>query len=431
MDKETLAYIITDFHERSLPQVYSRLVQLPLELDKVVTLVGIRRSGKTSIFFDTMGRLISGGIDKRNILYLNFEDDRLFPIKIADMDLILRTYHELYPDKIGERKYVFLDEVHQVDGWEKYIRRIYDTENVRIFVTGSSSKLVPQQIAASLRGRTISFEIFPLQFSEFLLFRGISGKEYSKTFQAKMNNAFQDFLGWGSFPEIVLTEELYYRQKILREYSDLILYKDLIEHYGIKNLFLLKYLLKHIMVNTAKLFSINRLFNDLKSQGYSVSKDALYEYVGYLQESFILFSVEKYSSSVRVRQQNPSKTYVIDTGLSRVFQGAPHADIGRKLENALYISLRAREDISEIFYYHDTGEVDFIYREKGTIVLANVSLAINDVSTLQREVDSLRNAKERIPKARTLLITHEWKKDLIPSDIEIIPATTFLRHYDG
>jgi hypothetical protein len=276
MNKETLKHILTDFHSTPLPDIFDRALRLPLDLKKIITLSGIRRSGKTSLLFLTIRRLLEEGIEKQRIVYLNFEDDRLFPVHLSDMDLILRAYNELYPDNIDKTKYLFLDEIHQVDNWEKYIRRIYDTERVRIYLTGSSSRMLSRDIATALRGRGIHYEVFPLGFKELLDFKKIEYRPYSTESEARVQNALNEYLLWGGFPEVVKTEDTQIRRKILEEYADLILYKDLIEQYGIKNQFLLKYLLKHFMVNAATLVSANKLFQDLKSQGVSLSKNSLY-----------------------------------------------------------------------------------------------------------------------------------------------------------
>ena len=114
MNKETIKFILSDFHEKSLPEAFNRSLELPLDVDKIVTLIGIRRSGKTYLMYRTMQRLIDNGVDKHNIIYINFEDDRLFPVKLSEMDLILKAYHELYPDKLSEKKYLFLDEIQQI-----------------------------------------------------------------------------------------------------------------------------------------------------------------------------------------------------------------------------------------------------------------------------------------------------------------------------
>ncbi|RLB14806.1 MAG: ATP-binding protein [Thermoplasmata archaeon] len=426
MNRETIKYVLTDFHSRPLPKVFDRDLKLPLDLNKVISLVGIRRSGKTSLLYSTMQRLIEEGVNKKDILYLNFEDDRLFPIKLSEMDLVLRAYHELYPEKLGKTKYMFLDEIQQVDGWEKYVRRIYDTEDIRIYVTGSSSKVVSSGISTSLRGRTISFEVFPLSFKEFLCFKGIEIKQYSTSQEARIINALNEYLLWGGFPEVAKTDDSYLRVKILHEYADLILYKDLIEQYGIKNQYLLKYLLKHFMVNPATLFSLNKLYNDLRSQGVSASKNSLYEYVEYLRRAYILFKTVKYSRSFRAQMQNPSKNYIVDTGLIRVYQADPSRDIGRKLENAVYMHLRASENVGEIFYHKNRFEIDFVYQKGKDFNLLNVSYNLDTKDTAKREVNGLLKGKKCFPHARTALLLNDWQPEFIPEDVKIIPAWQFL-----
>jgi len=426
MNKETIKFILGDFHEKPLPEAFRRGLELPLDVNKIVTLVGIRRSGKTYLLYLTMQRLIGRGIDKKNIIYINFEDDRLFPVKLADMDFILRAYHELYPDKLAEKKYLFLDEIQQVSDWEKYVRRIYDTESVRIYLTGSSSKTVSRDISTTLRGRAIHYEVFPLSFREYLDFKGIEAKSYSTSVEARIIHALREYLDWGGFPEVVIEEDKYLRWKTLQEYADLILYKDLIEQYGIKNQYLLKYLLKHFMANPATLVSINKLYNDLKSQGLSLSKDSLYEYIEYLREAYILFHTAKYSRSVRVQTQNPSKYYIVDTGLMQSFLPDPGRDLGKKLENVLYLHLRTNQKIKEVFYYKNRFEIDFFYYAGTRLHLANASYGVQDLDTAKREINGLLKGKKLFPDARDALILNNWEPELIPGNIEVIPAWRFL-----
>ena len=425
MNKEIFKYILTNFHDTPLPRGFSRKLALPLDSKKIITVVGIRRSGKTYLLYLTMQRLVDRGVDKRNIIYLNFEDDRLFPVKLSEMDLILKAYHELYPEKLNERKILFLDEIQQIPGWEKYIRRIYDTESVQVYLTGSSSRAVSLDISTTLRGRAIHYEVFPLSFGEYLNFKGIEIKRYSTPTEARMLHALHEYLQWGGFPEVVMEEDKHIKLKILQEYADLILYKDLIEQYGIKNHYLLKYLLKHFMTNPSGLVSINKLYNDLKSQGISLSKGSLYEYIEYLLQAYILFSTSKYSRSVRVQTQNPSKYYIVDTGLNRVFTANRGRDLGKKLENAIYLHLRTQQDVHDIFYYKNRFEIDFFYDEANRRHFINASYSVQDVDTAKREVSGLTNVKKQFPDAIDALVLNDWDPDLIPETTKVIPAWQF------
>ncbi len=426
MNKETIKYILTDFHEKWLPPVFDRDLELPLDLGKIIAIVGIRGSGKTFLLFRTMQRLTARNIPRENIIYVNFEDDRLFPTQLDEMDLILRAYHELYPDKQTEKKYIFLDEIQQVPGWEKYVRRIHDTENVGIYITGSSSTLVSRDISTALRGRSIQYEVFPLSFGECLRFKKIEVRDYSARAEARILHALNDYLEWGGFPEIVQTGDSRIRMKILKEYVDLLLYKDLIDQYGVKNQYLLKYLLKYFMVSPATLTSLNKVYNNLKSQGVSVSKNSLYEYIEYLHDAFIIFSTVKHSPSLKVQKQNPSKYYIIDTGLARPFYMGGGKDIGRKLENAVFLHLRRSETVGEIYYYKNTFETDFLFIRESGAMLANVSYEVNEIKTAEREIASLLKCGKLFPDSPAILIMNDWKKELIPVAVQPVAAWKFL-----
>jgi len=426
MDKETIKYIIKDFQEKPLPEVKKRQIELPLDLNRIITLIGIRRSGKTYLLYHTIQRLLKRNVDKRNIVYLNFEDDRMFPVKLDEMDLILRAYHEMYPEKISEKKYLFLDEIQRLSNWEKYVRRIYDTESIQIFLTGSSSKISSRKVSSSLRGRTTQYEVFPLSFKEYLDFKGISVIPYSTSSEIKIHSALDEYLIWGGFPEVVLTENHELRRKILHEYSDLIFYKDLIEQYGIHNQYLMKYLIKHLMVNPSMLISIHKLYNDLRSQGISLSKNALYEYVEYLREAYVIFSTSKYSSSIRVQRHNPDKYYVIDTGLIGQFSPGLNKDIVKKMENAVYLQLRRKRESEKIYYYKNSFEIDFVYPDNEHLEIMNVSYTVTDSRTSERETGGLIKGKIQFSDARVKLITNEYNKSLIPENVPVEPAWKFL-----
>ncbi|CAA6821172.1 MAG: Predicted ATPase, partial [uncultured Sulfurovum sp.] len=165
--KETFKKLIINFQERTFGRIVPRDYEIPMTTKKIVSLIGVRRSGKTYILFSLIEKLRKR-IDPQNIVYINFEDDRLFPLKLKNLDDLMEGYYELYPEKREEKVYLFLDEVQNVEGWEKYIRRIGDTLNLQLYITGSSSKLLSSEIATSLRGRTITYEVFPFSFKEYL-----------------------------------------------------------------------------------------------------------------------------------------------------------------------------------------------------------------------------------------------------------------------
>jgi predicted AAA+ superfamily ATPase len=424
--KDTIKYIIRDFHESGVPELRRRKIHLPLDLNKIISIVGIRRSGKTYLCYDTIQRLLEQGIELSRCIYLNFEDDRLFPFTLNELDLILKAYNELYPQHYNQTKYLFLDEIQRIENWGRYIRRIYDTENVRIYVTGSSSQLAAGALSSALRGREIRYHVTPLSFKEYLDFRDIEEVPFSTHSDVQIRHALYRYLHWGGFPEVVLIEDDYIRRKILQEYSDLILYKDLIEHYGIHNHYLLKYLLKHTMSNPATLLSLNKLYRDLKSQGLSLSKDALYEYTGYLRDALVLYSVEKCSDSLRVRTQNPSKSYVVDIGLVQMFVAPGKVDLGRKLDNMVYLYLKHNLGIDEICYYRDGIDIDLVFTMDGEKVYLNVAYDITDPATARRETDSLIKILQKDSKSQPMLAAVEANLNYIPENIKFIPVEKLL-----
>ncbi len=309
MKKETFKQLILDFQAKDLSHVIDRDFQLPANLDKTISLVGVRRSGKTFILFSLIRRLRET-VDNRNIIYINFEDDRLFPLTLSDMNLLIETYYEMFPQKKMEKIYLFLDEIQNVPDWEKFIRRVQDTENCRIFITGSSAKLLGKEIATSMRGRSLTYEIFPLSFKEYLKFKNIQPGDYSSFGSARLKNAFNDYVSRGGFPETVHYDDDVYR-RTLQDYMDLIMYKDIVDRYDIKNKLLLKYLIKFCFVNISKLLSPNKLYRDFKSQGLRLSKNTIYDYLGYLEDAYGAFCMPIYRQSAAEELQNPKKSTVL------------------------------------------------------------------------------------------------------------------------
>ncbi|RLD28211.1 MAG: ATP-binding protein, partial [Bacteroidetes bacterium] len=248
--KELLKEKIRDF-QNSLPyKLIPREISLPVDSGKIVTVTGVRRCGKTHVLYDTINHLISGGIAKEQILFLSFDDER-FNFKTEEFDLILRAYRELFPEIMLSEVYIFFDEIQMADHWEQFVRRIYDSETKRIFLSGSNSKMLASDIATSLRGRTLQFEIFPLSFSEYCDFNALDKDIHLTKNAAKLLNASKAFVKFGSFPELSLTDHSNY-DNILQEYYFVLLYKDIVERYNIRNVPVLKYFVSRLLNNLSK-----------------------------------------------------------------------------------------------------------------------------------------------------------------------------------
>jgi predicted AAA+ superfamily ATPase len=414
--RETFKRLITDFIQKDIKNIVPRDYDIPLKSKKIISLIGVRRSGKSSILFDIINTL-RDNIPKEQILYLNFEDDRLFPLKLQNLDDILESYFELYPQNFDKKLYLFLDEVQVVDGWEKYIRRVYDNYDIHIYITGSSAKLLSSEIATSLRGRSITFEIFPLSFKEYLQFKNIKVDLYSTKSLGFIKNALNSYLIDGGFIETV-EEDSTISRKILSDYLELIVYKDIVDRYNIKNRMLLKQLTKYCFTNIATLISFTKLYNDFKSQGFKLSKDTIFEYISHLEDAYALFSMPIYKNSIKQEQRNPKKIFAIDNGFKKIYDYAIGEDLSKLYENIVFLHLRRQT--KEIYYYKGKQELDFYANIDGKKLLINVSVDIKNEKTKQREFKALLEAMEYFNTTQAYLITKDEDKIEIIQDKKII-----------
>jgi uncharacterized protein len=410
--------LINDFIQRPLADVRRRDLPLPLDLPKIISLLGPRRSGKTYLLFD-VARQLRQQMASSRIVYLNFEDDRLIPLSVADLNDLVEGYYALFPDHRDETVYFLLDEVQVVEQWEVFVRRLSDQENCRIYLTGSSSKLLSRELATALRGRTLPFEVFPLSFAEFLRFRGVEVNLPSSQGTATLQHELAQYLKQGGFPELIFLPEIYH-ERTIREYIDLMIYRDLVERFNLRNPALIKYLLKHFLKNLASPLSFQKVYRDLRAQGYTIAKNTVYEYFSYLEEAFVLFAVQRWSTSVRQQAINPVKIYGIDPAFKRIMSIGE--DQGRLLENLVYLHLRRTEQ--QVHYWLGKQEVDFLAEGQ----LINVCLELDNPETRQREVAGLWEGMEAmdLPEA-TLLTWHQRETIEQPGKrIQVIPVAEWL-----
>jgi uncharacterized protein len=358
------------------------------------------------------------------LVYLNFDDDRLFPLEIQSLNDFIEAYYEMYPGNRDEKVYFFLDEIQNISNWELFVRRIYDKENCFIYLTGSSSRLLSKEIATSLRGRTMVYELFPLSFSEFLTWRSITNIEHSIKSQSAVVNAFDHYTIASSLPELFNFPGDAIN-KVLHEYMNMVIYKDLIERYQLSNHYLVKYLVKFLLLNTGNLLSINKMYNDFKSLGLKVAKQSLYQYIDYLEDAFIFYTVPLFTNNLREKNRNPRKVYCVDNGLKELVSITK--DTGRLYENLVFLQLRRKH--REIFYYKQKQEVDFcFYNENKEMELINVCYSLGDQQTRQRETDGLKEAMIALDVKHSVLINNNLEEDISVDDrtITIIPLWKWL-----
>ena len=422
--RDVFKKIITDFHEKEMPPTLLRDVLIPVTSGKIVSIIGVRRSGKTSLLYQVIEKL-KETVSPTDIIYINFEDDRLFPLELKHLNELMEAYYELHPDKREKKVYVFLDEIQNVEHWEKFVRRIYDSLNVEIFITGSSSKLLSSEIATALRGRTITYELFPFSFSEYLRFRKIDVNIHSSKSVSYITNAFDDYITHGGFPETVgALPDI--RSRILKDYVDLIIYRDIIERHGIKNHALMKHLVKYCFSNMATSASMTKLYNDFKSQGFKLGKDTLFAYFSYLSDAFAVFSVPVFRNSVREEMRNPKKIYAVDNGLKSIYDASLSPDYGRLYENTAFLHLRRKT--REVYYFLQNQEVDLYCRSGNEQIVANIAYDISNPKTRARELNGLVEALNFFNHDQGYLLTGNHEETLTHhgKTISILPLWKWL-----
>lgn len=413
--KTNIKTIILENQNTELPKFYLRNIDIPINLNIVISIIGARRSGKTYVLYKAIQEVLNSGIDKKKILFLNFEDERL-EFQTKDLDLILQAYSELFPETDLKDVYFFFDEIQNIKGWEKFIRRIFDTKSRKIFITGSNSKLLSTEIATELRGRTISYTIYPLSLSEYLDFHNIKKDLYPQKNKSKIIHYTKKFLLEGGFPETVFFEKKH-RLKILQQYFNVMIFRDIVERYKISDTKTLKFFIKKIFASVTKPFSVNKTYNDLKSQGYKISNTYLYNYFEYCNNIFISQSINKFDFSEIKQEKSDKKTYIIDTGLLSAIEFSVSRNAGKLLENMVALEFMKAE--KELFYFKNNNECDFIVKDKEKLFPVQVSYDISDSETLKRAIKGLLEACKYIDSKEGTIITFDNEEEIVHNNIKI------------
>lgn len=427
--QNVLDLLIDDFHERPLPQLVPRQQSVAWVAGKANCVVGMRRAGKTWFCYQQMHELLAHGVPKERLLYLNFEDERLLPFSVTDFHLVLETYFRKFPEFKHQPCYMFLDEVQRIAGWDMFVRRVLDTEQLSVCVTGSSSKLLSTEIATSLRGRSLTTEIFPFSFREFLRFHQAEPelpRRFGSATRAILQHQIGAYLKTGGFPEVQgLDDDL--RRQVLRNYVDVVILRDVVERHAISNVVALRALIRHIMSAPATRFSINKFYHALRSQGVACTKNDLYAFLEHLTDAFLVYTAPIHARSEHVRRVNPRKVYAIDPGLLGAMAFHTMEDRGALLENLVYMHLR-RQGAVPAYYVTQTGaEVDFVVlpEDGREHRLIQVCWGLANPPTRQREVTTLLSAMDELQVQRGTIVT--WlDEDTSDDRIAIVPAWRWL-----
>lgn len=415
MDQELIKQIIGE-NQEFVQNV--KLLQRPFKFEDNGNYIflGIRRAGKSYLMFQRIHELMKRGTDIEEILYLNFEDERFIGLKSEDLDEIKRVYEETF----SSRPIFFLDEIQIVPGWEKFVRRLAD-KSYRVFVTGSNAKMLSSEIATTLGGRFLIQNVYPFSFREFLNFEGFELKPnwlYTPGTRNGVVRSFDTYFYNGGFPELLSFED---KRSWLSGLYQKIFFGDLVARYSLRNSDSMRLLVKKLAESVMQPSSYNRLKNIVSSAGESVGVRTIIDYVGYLQETWLIFSLENYAARFAERESN-RKYYFIDNGILNLFIFRPETLL---LENLVAITLH-RQFGEKVYFYNQHIEVDFYIPEESWLI--QVSYNISDVQTFEREVNGIVKAAKFLNAERLQIVTRNDER-VIEKDglsIEVLPIWKWL-----
>ena len=360
---------------------------------------------------------------------MNFEDERLAGLSAEHLHPLVENYYRRHPETRGRKTVTWcLDEIQVVPGWERFVRRLLDTEQVEIFVTGSSAALLSREIATALRGRAWEVLLHPFRFDEALRHQGATLPEapdfLSSPARSAIESAFLHYLEVGGFPE-AQGLEVGTRRQLLRDYLDVAMLRDVVERHEVTNVAGLRWLVRHLLGNAAGLFDVEKFYGALRSQGLSISKDTVHQLLAHLTDCFLVRTVWLETSSERQRMVNPRKAYPVDPGLIPVFDRTGRANVGHALETAVMVELERRR--CEVTYVRtpDGHEVDFLARHPdGREELIQVCSEASERATAERELRALAEARRLHPRAslRLVTLTRTAVPLAVPEDIVVQPA---------
>ncbi|WP_447973886.1 ATP-binding protein [Nitrospira sp. Kam-Ns4a] len=428
-----LAEMLADSLAAPLPAGTPRRVHGTVSLPgKATAVIGMRRAGKTIFLHQLRRERLERGVARERLPYINFEDERLGGLEAGHLHLLVEEYYRRYPAYRGREVVTWcLDEIQVVPGWERFVRRLLDTEKVEVFLSGSSAALLSREVATSMRGRGWEVVIHPFSFEEYLRHHGQETPQrldrMTSAERSRLEHALLAYLDAGGFPEaqgLAPPDRL----TLLTQYVDVAMLRDVVERHGVSNVAGLRWLVRHLLGNPCGLFSVEKFYAGLKSQGIAISRETVHHLVGYLEDCFLVRTCWVAASSERRRMVNPRKAYPVDPGLIPAFDRTGRANRGHALETAVRIELERRRMEVSYVRTREGYEVDFLARRAGeTPALIQVCAELDDRATRGREVQALVSAAAEYPRASLHLITltPESAAD-VPQEVQVHAAAVWL-----
>lgn len=414
MNHEILKKVIYDQHQVIKDSIIVDR-EIVLEMNVNYVLVGLRRAGKTTLLYKRVQDLIKSGVEWNQIIYINFDDERLIEFGVEDFEDIVLVAEELSTNE----HYFYFDEIQNIDGWEKFAIRLAN-QGYKVDITGSNAKMLSKEVEAKLGGRYISKEIMPYSFSEFLKANGIEKNGYSVKEIGKVNSLLNQYFINGGFPESLLFVN---KREYISNIYQKVLYNDIIVHNNIRNENGIKLMIKKIAESLKQDLSFTKLQNIITGIGYKISKDIIIDYCGYCKDAFLLFTLENYYSSFLDKNSNP-KYYFMDNGILNLFLDDKKSSL---LENIVALKLYRNHKDNLYYLKGNKTDIDFYVSNENTAI--QVAYSLNDKMVYDHEVNNLLEfAKNNKKRTKLLIITYEEEKIIDVGDykIQVLPLVKYL-----
>jgi len=400
--------------------------------DFSISIIGVRRSGKTFLTKQFLKKAIDSGLDPKQTLYVNLEDPRFHPyLSLELLDEIYQAYRT-FVNKEGFALIV-LDEVQNIKNWEKWVRRTMEKENVQIVMTGSTSSLLKTEVSTALTGRSLTLEVFPLSFHEFLKFKGVVLEDQLDVVKnkAKIERLFMEYLQFGGFPRVVLEEDEFLKREMLKELFDGIVMRDILFRHGFRDVNSVKLVAELAINSFSSLKSVSSLRNELAGiLKRKVSPNFVAEVMEALRESYLLFTIPPFSPKIKDVKKYPKKIYAVDTGLATTVTLSFSKNLGRLVENAVALHLIKKYGENNLFYYRGKREVDFILRE-GLRITKAIQVTWDLRESYEREVKALLEAMNVFDLEEGIIVTADQEREEVYEDkeIRVLPFWKFLLEF--
>jgi uncharacterized protein len=424
---------LADTLSRPFPAATRRIVRGPHTIEgRATAVIGMRRAGKTTFLHQLRRARHEAGTPREQMPYVSFEDEQLAGMKSQHLTMLIESFYRRFPALRGSARVTWcLDEIQVVPGWERFVRRLLDEEVVEVLLSGSSARLLSREIATSMRGRAWEVVVHPFSFREFLLHHGrpvpVDASFLSSSDRSHLERALLDYLAMGGFPE-VQRADTDTRERMLLDYVDVVMMRDIVERHGVTNIVVLRWLVRHLLGNPASMFSVEKFHAAMRSQGLRGGRDTVHALLSHLEDCFLVRTLWVEANSERQRMVNRRKVYPIDTGLVAVFDHSGKANVGHALETVVLLELERRGRRVTYVRTESGHEVDFLARGTGTMELIQVCADASNGDTAQRELRALTEAKRRWPEALALLIvaTREGMPPDLPAGVVAKPAYEWL-----